>query len=312
MQQTDNNNSTYFDEEINFLELFKILLEGKWIIVSLSAFVSIVSVIYSLSLPNIYESKALLAPINTSSGISGALEKYGSLASLAGINLPSGPNENSTEKALKKIVSLSFFENNLLKNIYLPDLFAVKSWDPKTNTLTYDKNIYDLKTSTWIRDYSFPQQQIPSAQESFEVFIQDHLNLIEDQKSGFIILSIKHQSPYIAKQWVELIVNEVNEFYRQRDKLESEKAISYLNKQFSTSGYSEIKQVLALLIQEETKKLTLVEANQLYIFDYIDPPALMEKKSEPIRSLIIMLGTLLGLIMSILIVFVRNYIGKKF
>ena len=40
---------------------------------------------------------------------------------------------------------------------------------------------------------------------------------------------------------------------------------------------SEIKQVLAELVQEETKKLTLIDANQFYVFEYIDPPAVMEK-----------------------------------
>ena len=52
------------------------------------------------------------------------------------------------------------------------------------------------------------------------------------------------------------------------------------------TGLSEIKQVLAQLLQEETKKLTLIEANQYYVFDYIDPPAVMEEKSEPKRALI--------------------------
>ena len=47
-----------FDDEIDLRELFYVLLEGKWIIVSLTAFVSIIGVIYSLSLPNIYQSKA--------------------------------------------------------------------------------------------------------------------------------------------------------------------------------------------------------------------------------------------------------------
>ena len=40
---------------------------------------------------------------------------------------------------------------------------------------------------------------------------------------------------------------------------------------------AEIKQVLAQLLQEETKKLTLIEANESYVFEYIDPPAVMNK-----------------------------------
>ena len=300
-----------FDDEIDLRELFYVLLEGKWIIVSLTAFVSIIGVIYSLLLPNIYESKAMLVPVNSSSGISGALGSYSGLAGLAGISLPSGGDEGNSAKAIQKISSLSFFENNILPNIHLPDLMAVKSWNSKTNTLTFDDSIYDTNSNTWIRDFSYPQQQIPSAQKSFEVFKTAHLSLSEDKKSGFITLAIKHQSPFIAKQWVELVINQVNAFYRQKDKSESEKAVSYLNQQISITGLSEIKQVIAQLLQEETKKLTLIEANQYYVFDYIDPPAVMEEKSEPKRALICILSALLGGMLSILLVLIRHYAFNK-
>ena len=306
-----NKHSKDFDDEIDLRELFYVLLEGKWIIVSLTAFASIVGVIYSLSLSNIYESKAMLVPENPSSGISEALGSYGGLAGLAGISLPSGGDEGNSAKAIQKIVSLSFFENNILPNINLPDLMAVKSWNSKTNIVAFDENIYDTSSNSWIRDFSYPQQQIPSSQESFEVFKIKHLSLSEDKKSGFITLSIKHQSPFVAKQWAELVVDEVNAFYRQKDKSESEKAVSYLNQQISMTGLSEIKLVLAQLLQEEIKKLTLVEANQYYVFDYIDPPAVMEKKSEPKRSLICILSALFGGILSIVLVLIRHYLIKQ-
>ena len=164
------------------------------------------------------------------------------------------------------------------------------------------------KKILWTREYTYPQQQIPSSQESFEVFNRDHLYLNEDKKTGFVTLSIKHQSPYVAKQWTELIVNEINKFYRQKDKLESEKVARYLNQQISITGFSEIKEVLAQLLQKETEKLTLIEANQYYVYEYIDPPAVMEKKSEPNRALICIMGALLGGMLSIFLVFLRRYI----
>lgn len=310
MQEANTNKVSVFDDEIDIRELYNVLYQGKRIILSFTAFISIIAVIYSLLLPNIYESKALLVPVDSSDGISGALASYGSLAGLAGISLPSGNDVANSEKAIKKIGSLSFFENIILPNIYLPDLMAVKSWNYKTNTLTYDDSIYDETTNTWIRDYSYPQKQIPSAQESFEIFIDEHLSLSQDPKSGFINLSIKHQSPFIAKQWAELVINQINAFYRQKDKSESEKAVSYLNQQFSMTSLSEIKQVIAQLLQEQTKKLTLIEANQYYVFDYIDPPAVMEKKIEPKRVLICFISLLFGGMLSILIVLFRNYVFK--
>ena len=312
MQETYiNKSSNDFDDEIDLRELFYVLLEGKWIIVSITSFISIIALIYSLLLPNIYEAKAMLVPVNPSSGIAGALGSYSGLAGIAGISLPAGGDEGNSAKAIEKIRSLSFFENNILPNIQLPDLMAVKSWNYKTNILNFDGSIYDTSSNTWVRDYSYPQQQIPSPQESFEVYTTSHLSLSEDKKSGFVSLSIKHQSPFVAKQWVELIVNEVNSFYRQKDKIESEKAVSYLNQQISLTSLSEIKEALAQLLQEETKKLTLIEANQYYVFDYIDPPAVMEKKSEPKRALICILGALLGGMLSIVLVLIRHYAVKQ-
>ena len=72
------------DNEIDLRELFFVLLDGKWIILSLTTFVLIIGVIYSLLLPNVYISKALAVPVNQSSGTSGTLRSYNGLAGLAG------------------------------------------------------------------------------------------------------------------------------------------------------------------------------------------------------------------------------------
>ena len=67
--------------------------------------------IITLFLPNNYESKALLVPVkNDDSGQ--ALQGYSGLASLAGIDLP-GAESSKTTVALEKVVSLSFFEEQM-------------------------------------------------------------------------------------------------------------------------------------------------------------------------------------------------------
>jgi uncharacterized protein involved in exopolysaccharide biosynthesis len=306
MQQESHSSKhlTDIDDEIDLRELFDVLFQGKWIIISVTTFISIIGVVYSLSLPNIYTSKALLVPVDSSNSLPGALGGgYAGLAGFAGINLTPGGGESNSSKALEKITSLSLFEKNILTNIFLPDLMALKSWNPETNSLIYDESIYKIDTNTWIDGF-------PSAQKSFREF-ENHLDVNQNIESGFITLKIKHQSPYIAKQWAELIIDEVNAFYRQKDRSESERAVSYLNQQISSTGLSEIKLVLAQLLQEETKKLTLIEANDSYVFDYIDPPAVMEKKSEPRRAYICMVISIFGGMLSIFLVFIRHYFFKE-
>jgi LPS O-antigen subunit length determinant protein (WzzB/FepE family) len=135
--------------------------------------------------------------------------------------------------------------------------------------------------------------------------------LNEDKNTGFITLSIKHQSPFIAKEWAELMIRKVNAFYREKDKLESENAVNYLSQKIKGTDLSEIKLAIADLLQEETKKLALIEANQYYVFDYIDPPAIMEQKSGPKRSLICIISALLGAISAIFLVLIHHYFIKE-
>jgi hypothetical protein len=294
-------NDKHNDNEIDFQELFHVLFKKKWTIVSLTTFVSIIGIIYSLLLPNIYQSKALLVTVNSSSNFSNSGSSSNGLAALAGINLPSGAEKSNSDKALQKLNTLSFFKDSIMPNIFLPDLMAFKSWDYQTNSLLYDESIYDKNKNTWSR--------LPTAQQSFGVFLSQHLSI--DSENGFITIAIKHQSPLVAKQWTEVIIDEINAFYRKKDKSESEKAIIFLNKQIAMTGLSEIKQVIAELLQEETQKLTLIEASQSYVFDYIDPPAVMEYRSEPNRTLIAIISVFLGIIFSILLILIKHFNQRK-
>ena len=52
-------------DELNILDLVAIFLKGKKIIASVTALTAIFVIIYSLTLPNLYESSALLNPIKS-------------------------------------------------------------------------------------------------------------------------------------------------------------------------------------------------------------------------------------------------------
>ncbi len=311
MENNEQKKSTDIENEINLKELFQALIDGKWIIGTIVLIASVLVVIYSLSLPNIYQSRALLSPADAENGMSNSLGGMSSLASLAGVNLTTQSGQSNPVKAIEKLNTLSFFEENILPHIFLPDLMAVKSWNLVNNTIEFDKNIFDESAGKWTREFTFPQKQTPSAQESFTKFQGDHLRISEDKQTGFISLVIKHQSPYIAKEWTELIVEQINTFFREKDKAEAESAVNYLNQQIANTRYTEIKQVMAELQQQQIQKLTLIEASDFYVFEYIDPPAVMEKKSEPSRAMICIFGALLGGMLGTLIVLVRHFRSKS-
>ena len=301
------------EDEIDFRELFDILWKGKWLILTITSFFSIAAVIYSLALPNIYQSSAILNPVTAKSGASQALGGLGGMASLAGINISPQSGDSNSLQAIKKLSTLSFFENNILPNIFLPNLLAVQSWDPASNNIVYKKDIYDEAKQSWVRDVEYPQAQTPSAQEAFAVFRYEHITVSTDKDTGFVVLSVKHQSPFIAKAWTDLIVKQLNNFFRTKDKSEAQAAVTFLSTQIAQTNFAEIKQVIAQLLQQKTQQLTLIEVSDFYVFEYLDPPAVMERKSEPQRSIISIFGTFLGGCLSILIIVFRHYaFNKKF
>jgi len=313
METKNNYNSPDLNEkEIDIGELFSVLWDSKWLVVGVTSIFSLVAIIYSLSLPNIYQSRAILSPVGDSGGggLNQVMKSYGGLASLAGVNLSSTDAGSNSVKALEKLRTLSFFEKNIMPNISLPDLMAVDYWDASNNKVVYDETIFDESTQTWLRDVEYPYTKVPSAQESFNVFV-GHLQATKDIDTGFITISVKHQSPFIAQAWTELIIDQLNYFFRAKDKLEAQAAMDYLNIQMSQTSFSEIKLVIAQLLQQKMQQLTLVEANNFYVFDYIDPPAVMETKSEPVRSLICIIGAILGGIIGCLIVILRFFAGKQ-
>ena len=107
------------------------------------------------------------------------------------------------------------------------------------------------------------------------------------------------------------MIDKINAFYREKDKEESQKAVAYLNQQISMTNLSEIKQAIAELLQQETQKLTLIEANEAYVFDYIDPPAIMEEEDQPKRIIIMFLAIILSLCFGIAIALSKNFLAKK-
>lgn len=65
------------------------------------------------------------------------------------------------------------------------------------------------------------------------------------------------------------------------------------------------------LIEEQTKTIMLAEVSKEYVLKTIDPANAPEEKAKPKRALIVVLGTMLGGILSVLIVLIRYFTKKQ-
>lgn len=299
------------EEELDLIELWNAIVRGKWMIFSLTMLFAILSLFYALSLPNIYKSEALLAPAQSQQqgGMGGLASQFGGLASLAGVKIGTG-GFDKTALAIEVLKSRGFFSQFLENHGILPDLMAAVDWSRSTNSLVYDDEVYIADSDEWIREAKFPKLPEPSMQEAKKEF--DKLfKVAQSDDTGMIIISMEHLSPYIAKQWLDWLIEDINSVMKARDKEEAELSIKYLQSQITNTNIVEQKTLLYELIEEQAKTLMFAEVREEYVFKTIDPAMVPESKFKPKRTLIVVLGVMLGAILSLIFVLAR-YFSERF
>ena len=303
--------SDQYDDEIDLRELFAVLWAGKVKIVAITAVFAVASVIYALSVPNQYKATALLAPAQQDSGgISGALGQLGGLASLAGVSIGGG-DSSEAQVAQEIMKSWSFIEGFIADNDLAVEVYAAEGWSKGSNELKIDDDLYDTETKTWsVKNNARGEVGPPSSWELFESF-SELLAVSEDKKSGLVSVSIEYYSPQIAKQWVDLYVESINRFMQQRQIDKVTRNINYLQEQIEKTAIAEMQEVFYTIIEEQTKNKMLAEASPDYVFVAVGPSMVPELKSQPKRALICILGTLLGGMLSVLLVLIMHYAKKS-
>ncbi len=296
------NNIEEVKNEIDIKDILKKLWEGKWVIAVISFIFCVGSVFYSLQLPDIYKSEVTLVS-SEDNGLKLAGE-LGGLAALAGVNL-GGKGVDKKSLALEILKSRDFITRFIEANhLYVP-VMASKGWDRKSNKILIDSTIFIESTGEWVREVKEPFKPKPSNLETYEEF-KKILIVNEDKASGIIKLSIEHYSPYVAKEWIDLLVKTINEEMRSRDLVEAENSINYLNKQLAETNVADVRSMLFSLIEEQTKTVMLANVREEYVFKTIDPAIVSEKKSKPMRGLIVVSSTMLGFFLAMLLVFLRK------
>ena len=308
MLETDIKNTNHSDE-INLKKFYELIAENFFIISGITTAFAILSVIIALSLPNIYSSKILMAPTNSEDSLTSQLSRYSDLAGLAGFNIPNEGASKSKE-GIERIKSFDFFSNHFLPYIKLENMIAVEKWSAPDNTFTYDKRIFDKNNNQWVREVKYPRSKIPSAQEAY-IHYKKFLSVRENDNL-FVTISIDHKSPQIAKKWVDIIFKQINKSMRNEAKKSADNSVEFLNKSIQTTNIQSIKEALTKLLEDQMRILMLVSSNEEYVFKIIDSSVIPEKKSSPNRVLICIIGTLIGIILSIIFVFIRKIKNQIF
>ena len=299
---------TQYEDEIDLRELFGALWAEKIKILAITTIFAVASLIYSLSIPNQYKATAILAPASDGGGLSDTLGQLGGLAIMAGMNI--GGGESSESQIAQEIMrSWSFIEDFIVENDIAVEIYAAEGWSKESNELKIDQAVYDSEEKEWLIENDSGVAG-PSSWELFEEFTE-RLAVSEDNKTGFVSVSIEYYSPQIAKQWLDLYISAINKNMQMREIEKVSNNISYLETQINKTSIAEMREVFYTLIAEQTKNKMVAEASPEYAFVAVSPSMVPEEKSQPLRILICALGTIFGGMLSLLLVSVMHYTRKS-
>jgi LPS O-antigen subunit length determinant protein (WzzB/FepE family) len=296
----------YPDDEIDLRQLFATLWAGKWIILVFTLIFAACGVAFALIKPNIYQASALVAPANEEGGVKGLSGQLGGLASLAGISLGGG-SSNQTVIAKEVLQSRAFLTDFIHRHQLAVPLMAVDGWNLEKQEWQYNREVYNPEAGTWLEDDE-GKSLTPTDWDLVKAFQENHLNVSESKDTGMLTISIKNLSPIAAKEWVTLLVADINEYMRKENVSTAEARIAYLEGKLSEINIAGMQQVFYQLIESETRTVMLANAQREYVFRTIDPAVVPQEKSEPKRALIAVVATMLGGMLGVFVVFVRAFI----
>jgi hypothetical protein len=237
-----------------------------------------------VNLDNKYESTAVLHASEGKSDLASMAGQFSGLAAIAGVSVPGSDEVSNSDVALEVLKSKDFFLRIYEHPGFLQNLMAYDSFDPISKQSTYKNNKYDVINNKWVRDVSYPKEVIPSINEAYKKFFKENFMISEDEKSGIITLSVIHESPYIAQEWLNFIIFNINDFMRSTEVSKAKKALDFLKTQMSISTNSELQKVLASMAEAKYQTIMVSKVSDEFVFITIQSPSFSNFKKSPNRT----------------------------
>ncbi|MCR5395623.1 MAG: oligosaccharide repeat unit polymerase [Bacteroidales bacterium] len=184
----------------NIIEVFRLLVKYRIRIILFICGILFLTILVVSSLPNQYSSKEIaisedLQPLDLPADIE-------MMMSFVGIEIPNPQIDNAfTADIYSEVIKSSAFADSLL-------LRKVELLEEGVN-VTISEYLSDYQKQPWWKTF-FVEKKVSSA--DLRELLTEHLKVNFDEKSGLIYIYATMQDPYVAKQVVTLISEELQNF----------------------------------------------------------------------------------------------------
>lgn len=270
------------------------------------AYLTLVSVLITAAitffLKNEYRAEAsLVAPRaslqlgsqNFSSGTGGS-----AISSILPSFISSGNYNPQIEYAIQIAESYGFLSKFIVENDLLPELLAFKNYSPSSGEITLKKNAEQLRIKNLFKDREVDYES-SEVQDAVKV-LRKKFSIYADIESTIVIAQFSYYSPYLARDLLERLLNDISKTIAAKDVVNAERNVDYIAQKINSYPQSIITKTLGSLLESNLTKMVLAQSDDEYAFSTIDAPILPLKKHWPSRTFIV-LSTFLFMVLIIIV-----------
>ena len=275
---------------INVRDFLDYILRNFLQLILSSSLVAVIFYFYASTIPNTYVSSAILKVDHIDNQSNSIVSNGGLLSSLSGFG---NAGDKGTTELIKRITSITFY-NELMEDEDLEvKLAAIKSFDKKNNTAVYDEEIYSKNLKKWVLTNNNERKY--SSQAIFYNFYLQNLSVSIDKDSGLVMIAFEHPSPNFASDFINELVNELNIVVANEKINQAQSRIDYINTIIESNQKDQVKFFLNKMLEEEYKSLLLFAPENNKPYKLLDYPVVPEKPSYPNKIIHFILGFFFGL-----------------
>lgn len=264
-------------DEINVTVLTDLFWRGRLLLSLLTLFAGAAALTLALILPKQYQARIVISPATKDtreSGIGSSLQQLsGGLAALAGFG---GVTNTFKAESLATLESEVLTESYIREQNLLPILFAGK---------------WDAVKQAWRP--SDPRKW-PTVWQANQFFSKSVRSVVDDKKSGLVVLTITWKDPAVAAKWANDLVARTNEYMRRLAIEDAQRNMDYLKDQVEKNPTMEMRQTIYTLMEIELKNAMLAQGNRQFALKVIDPATVPEKPVSPKPAVWAVAGLMLG------------------
>lgn len=307
------------EDEINLFELWQVVWKKRKLISYIVGVVVILTVIISLFMTNIYESRAVITPVEAKNsgggGMAAALMQQmgGGLSGLIG--LP----ESATSSEIMLLLKSNILREKIISEYNLLPVLFSEQWDSEKKAWKKGGG-FSLNPLTWISKLIAavkPADKKIIKKEPGVPDIWDGLRALDglvkisnDKKENSIAISAEFDDPAIAASIVNYFLAALNNHMSGEAKRVAAINKKYLEEQLSQTSDPFIKQKIYNMIAQQIETSMMAEVKENFSFKIIDPPKVPDKKVKPKRAQMVLLSFVVSLFIAVFIIFFLEYLEK--